>query len=151
MASQAAFFSCGFISLGLIFMIVGGINLNRAWGSLHWPTTEGQILSAQIARTSEGSRYLPLVHYRYSVKENSYTSSRISFRETGSMASPDPETSKAVIACYKPGQTVRVSYDPVSPDRAVLEPGASLPAFLPMGIGGLFFVIGLITGLFSWI
>lgn len=132
MAAQAAFLSCGFILIGMIIVIIGALALAPALNSQRWPSTEGEILDAAERPAS------PL-RYRYTVRGQRYTGERVSFHRR--------QPAAALSQHYPPGKSVPVYYDPSDPGRAVLEPGSDLPAYLPLGAGGLFFIIGLILSL----
>jgi hypothetical protein len=51
-----------------------------------------------------------------------------------------------VVDRYPEGNTVRVFYDPADPTAAVLEPGAGLGAYIPLGAGIFMVVAGIVTG-----
>lgn len=131
MVEQALFLGCGLAVFGLILSIAGMIQTRIPLESLRWPTVEGEIVQA-------GSGDL---RYRYEVREKAYFGSRVSFRSPG--GAPDRR--------YPVGTRVKVYHDPTRPDRAVLEPGAGMSAYIFIGAGGLLFVIGLIAGLFAFV
>lgn len=149
MPAQAAFLACGLIFLGLIFAVAGIISLRPALSSLRWPAAQGEVLSARVAHR-DGQPY-PLVRYCYQVGEKTYTSARISFRPTTSLPGLPAEPPAAALARYPEGKSITVYYDPTAPERAVLEPGAGLGAYLPVTAGGLFFILGLIAGLAAFV
>jgi hypothetical protein len=151
MVAQAAFLACGLIFLGIIFATAGVISLGPALGSTRWPAAPGEVLSAKIA--SRDGRPHPLVRYTYQVGGKAYTAARISFHSTTSLPLPGlpAETAEAVLARYPAGKSMPVYYDPAAPDRAVLEPGAGPGAYLPAAVGGLFFILGLLAGIFAFL
>ena len=145
--AQAAFLACGLSSLGLIFMIIGAIQLFPAMRSSRWPSAAGKILTAQIVPTSEGSHFLPHILYTYTVDGKEYSGMRVSFGELTSLARTEVKMAEETIRRYSPGKEVAVYFDPAAPDRCVLETGVGLSAYFPFGAGGLFFVLGLIFSL----
>lgn len=100
------------------------LQLPMAAASLSWPTVEGSILSSEVyeqccGEYSEG--WFPKVSYRYSVAGKEYISDKVEFVSMG-----DGNTSYfalQVIRRYPVGKQVKVYYNPLDPDVAVLEPG----------------------------
>lgn len=131
MIEQALFLGCGLAVVGMILTIIGSIQVRIPLESLRWPAVEGQVEQA----SNSGLRY------RYDVRGKAYTGSRVSFR--GNTGEPT--------ARYLPGGIVKVYYDPVRPDRSVLQPGAGFCSYLFIGLGGLLFVVGLIASLFAFV
>lgn len=140
MVAQFAFLSCGLIFLGLVIAVAGIISMAPARASVKWTETGGEIITKRPVQP--GAPTASPIRYRYTVREKVYTGSRFSFRG---------EPSQMVLARFTPGQVVRVYYDPSAPDRSVLEPGVNPAYYWPVGIGGLFFVLGLILSLAAFI
>jgi hypothetical protein len=119
----------GIVLTALAFRVGGDMRASR-----DWPSTSGTIEAARVAMQSEGNErklFGAQVSYRYTVGGRSYTGERISF-ESG--ASPNRGLAEAIVQRYAPGSAVRVFYDPVRPERAVLEPGGT--RILPWLLGG---------------
>jgi hypothetical protein len=108
----------------------GSTTLSRAWalnmahrsGSL--PAVTGEVVSVDVVRVrgNRGSTagWRPAIVYRYTVDAREYTStvwrsSPSYVRELG--------RAREIAAGYKPGNAVRVLYDPEQPERAALRPG----------------------------
>ena len=152
MAAQAVFLGCGLIAFGLIFVIAGVIQLRSPLGSLRWPAADGEITSSALQPVGDDrSRFA--VRFQYTVRGQTFSGSRRSFQEnvTAEGASHPNETAAALAARYPPGKPVKVYYDPLHPDRSVLEPGTGLAAYAPLALGGLFFITGLIVSMFAFI
>lgn len=111
----------------------------EALRSTHWPYTEGQIVSSEMAfryriqgrsaggRRGHGAKLL----YEYKVNGNTYTSDRIHFvRIYSNMSSARRRLSE-----YPVGKQVLVYYNPHDPSKAALEPGLSLSAGSPLLLG----------------
>lgn len=145
MIEQALFLSCGLLMLGFILGVIGALSVRRAASSAGWPAAPGEILSSRVEQGEGGT--VARVRYRYRVSEKTYTGARVSFRGAGMLPGLPAEPPEAAVSRYPSGRVVQVHYDPAAPDRAVLEPGAGLPAYLPLAAGGLFFVLGLVAGM----
>jgi Protein of unknown function (DUF3592) len=112
------------IGLGL-FLIKRGRDARRiGQDSGHWPTTDGKILTAIVAKKSyptAGIYHVPRVRYSYAVAGKAYE---------GSVICPGIEQfglgsdlqAHARVDRYPVGKTVLVHYDPNDPSVAVLEP-----------------------------
>ena len=126
---QVAFLGCGLTFLGLMFAIIGLISIQPALQSLRWKPADGVITARDNGR----------LRYQYSVGDRHFSGSRVAFHGQGT-------TSR-----YHNGQKVTVYYDPTAPDRSVLRPGPGLLGYLPLGAGGLFFILGLILGMIAYV
>lgn len=125
----------GFVLAGLAALVASFFTvqatlprLDEARASSHWPTTEGVVVDLWLTRRS-GTH----VTYRYEVEGREYESTQVRlvekfFREKRSDRA----------ARYPEGTRVTVWYDPLRPERAVLEPGtsrgATAKAFVAAGI-----------------
>jgi hypothetical protein len=143
------------ILVGLVFAAVGvGVTawgwsvLSNAKASVSWPSVGGRVISSSVERhTSSGSRgssttYGAEVQYDYTVDGTKYSADRVSF---GDYSSSSPGHARGIVNRYPAGSEVSVHYDPARPDVAVLEPGTSWGAYMPLGIGLVFALVG--TGL----
>lgn len=108
------------IGLGAIFLLFGAIasvklvmDVRSGIAATQWPTAEGVILRAERSRSRSRLRSL---EYRYSVAEQEYVGTLAEFIRV--------PYGRPIHSIYSSGQNVPVYYDPASPDRAVLEPGA---------------------------
>lgn len=139
-ASQSIFLACGLVFIGLSIAIAGILSLRPALDSLRWPAVDGEVVAAAAG---SGSSPYPGVRYRYTVAGKSYSGARRSFRDA------IPFTGPPAPLRLQPGEAVRVYYDPIAPDRSVLEPGAGPLAYIPVAVGGLFFILGLLAGMLA--
>lgn len=149
MALQIGFLGCGLALIGIVVATAGMVGLQPAMRSLGWPSTQGEILSARVTR--QDGRPHAEVRYRYRAGETTFTGRRISYHGGRTLPGFPTEPPEAVIKRYSPGAVVPVYYDPRSPDRAVLEPGAGAAVILPFGLGGLFFLAGLVLTLMAFL
>lgn len=135
---------------GLVFMIVGSSlipigyqELKNAQESLKWSTTDGVIVLSEIqeSKDEDSTTYYANIQYKYSVGEKFYSSEQVSFGQYGSS---NPEHAQSIVQRYKQGQKVSVHFNPTHPNEAVLEPGVSWGAYMPLGISTIFFTTGAI-------
>lgn len=142
--------------MGLVFMTVASIfliptgykELKNAQDSLNWPTTDGVIILSEIKEDSneEGSiTYRANVRYEYTVGEKSYSSDQVSF---GQYSSSDPEHAQSIVRRYKKGQKLSVHFNPSHPNESALEPGATWPSYMLLGMGAVFFGTGAIIAVY---
>ncbi|MBP86930.1 MAG: hypothetical protein CMJ64_09460 [Planctomycetaceae bacterium] len=146
--------------LGVVFTGVGfsvayflGLPMLReAKASESWPTTDGVITVARVESKQERregkttTMYSHHIEYRYSVNDEELTGSRV-WTTDGHSSSSMSSFAKKTVQRYPVGKEVKVFYDPEAPAICALEPGTTWMTYLPLGLGGLFFVIGvLITG-----
>ena len=73
------------------------------------------------------------------VEGETFTSDRFSF---GSYGSSNREHADSIVAEFPAGKKVPVFYDPENPESAVLETGGTFFTYLPIGIGGIFVLVG---------
>lgn len=132
MAVQFGFAGCGLAVMGVILAVAGILSIQPALRSLRWHGVEGAIF---FTEGGDG----PRLRYRYSAGGRQFSGSRVAFH------------GQPALDRYKNGQPVTVYYDPAAPDRSVLEPGPGLLGYLPLGLGGLFFVLGLILGMMAYV
>jgi hypothetical protein len=120
--------------------------------SEHWPTAAGTIAEAgvttQVRETEKGNRYevyCPWVSYSYRVGTSDLRGNAVGWGWIAYYASE--ESAAAAIARYPQGARVTVYYDPVDPERAVLDPTARSGRAAPLIFGILFGGTG---ALFLW-
>jgi hypothetical protein len=137
-----------FGGIGIILVISALVSRKRAQAAQNWPTTMGQVLSAEIQEHRSYDRndhhtrlsYEPVVQYSYAVGGQAYSGNRIGFGAN----SFDQRTAQTKIASYAPGAGITVHYNPENPSKAVLETNASgSNIFLIVGI--IFAIIGLLA------
>lgn len=131
-----------FAAVGLVFAIIGIRQIVRGLASSNWRTAFGTIISSSVEINSKdgsqevvsGSRYeyAADVRYEYEVGGEKYTGSEISF---ASASARDTRTAERLVHRYPEGKSVQVSYNPVKPEAAVLEPGVPKGAIFPLIIG----------------
>lgn len=139
------------LAIGVGVTIWGFSTLESAKESLSWPTVEGKVLQSDIERVRKISSrrkkrkrksrisYQANIFYEYSVKSNKYSSDKISF---GDYSSSSQSHARSIVNRYPKGKTVKVYYNPETPELAVLEPGVSWATYIPLGSGIFFILIG---------
>ena len=140
-----------FVVVGLGIAGFGARSVVHARASSAWPHVSGKITHSEIDRSSnsDGTSYKPRVHYTYSVNGEPFTGERICFGLANMSAGY--RFAQAYTKRYQVGSSVDVYYDPVQPASAVLEPGLSKRAFIPMSFGLAFAFMGAWFGLILWL
>lgn len=123
--------------------------INNAHASLTWPTTEGKIIASGVKDKTSTSHsggnirhsvsYFADVKYEYTIQANRYSSEKISFGDYGSS---DRNRVEEIISRYPNGKIVQVYHNPSDPSMSVLEPGAPMPTYVPIGLGALMILAG---------
>ena len=110
------------------FFVQGGLDLYWVHASRSWPTVSGRVVYSLAAATETSTRtsrvrrsFTPYVQYVYRVEGQDHIGTRIAMDGNGY----GEAYSRATVARYPEGATVQVAYDPGSPQRACLEPGAN--------------------------
>lgn len=148
---QAAFLACGLAGLGLILIAVGITGTLPARSSLKWPAVDGEILTSEAAFDPFSGHRRARMRYQYVVDGKPYTGSRVAFNESSIFSVVSGGTAAPLFQQYTAGQVVSVYYDPADPGRSVLLPGSGPQSMIPIGIGGLFFILGLIAGIAAFL
>jgi hypothetical protein len=121
-----------------------------------WPTTEGQVVSAEIAQGNQPGRrgktfeaYWAEVKFSYSVNGKDYQNDRIAadrilFRSGG--------PAKNIVQLYHPEQPVEVWYNPDDPQEGYLVPGGTVGGWGFLAIASVLLVAdaGLTWWFLSW-
>ena len=127
-----------------VFGLVGALFVYKpVFGCLRssgWKETEGNIISTSIYEDTAGDeiRYRPQVAYWYSVDGQPRRGDRITF---GSPDQSSAEKAKKLLKRYEGRDSVKVFYDPASPDEAVLERALAFATWM-----GLTLVTGAFAG-----
>jgi hypothetical protein len=127
-----------FVLCGLGILVYCVYNLKISQDSYSWPTAEGVVTHSAI--TNDGTVYLAVVNYQFSVNGESHSGSRVTFQDYGEKK--DPAHAQGIVNKYSEGTKVRVHYSKKDTDLCVLEPGIQRPLWLVVGIGLAFFLIG---------
>jgi hypothetical protein len=132
-----------FVGVGIGLSIWGWSVLQNARVSESWPTTSGEVLSAnvRIDDDDDGTSYFGDVTYSYAVDDFRYTSDSVSFGQYGSS---NRDHAEGIVARYPVGSQVTVYYDPEDVETAVLEPGVTWSSYLLIGMGLIFTCIPII-------
>jgi hypothetical protein len=128
----------------LRWVIAGDMRHGR--DSAGWPQAIGVVESSTVVTTKDpegGSAFRPDIRYRYSVAGTTYHGNVVSYTLktfVGSHAAAGQH-----LARYPVGCTVVVRHHPAQPDIAVLEPGRPRHGWMPLMLGWIFIVQGLVT------
>lgn len=141
-----------FMAAGAVALLVGLRSYELARESLDWPTTEGVILSSEVkrqrSRNHEGRSsvtYKAEVRYAFETGGMRHEGRRVRY---GEYSSSDGNHARRTVERYPPGTAVEVRYDPENPLNAVLEPGPHSGSWLLPGLGGTFFLVGLVLNFY---
>ncbi|WP_441238612.1 DUF3592 domain-containing protein [Bradyrhizobium sp. 930_D9_N1_4] len=146
---------------GGVFCVASYVRTRRlASASLRWPTAAGRVTHCEVieevieeksdddkSRSSRLQyRYQIDLRYAYRVGKRDFIGTEVDWG--GTMISGLREVAEKAAAKYRPGQTVKVYYDPDQPGHAVLEPASREGALGPLigaavcaVVGGLFLTI----------
>jgi len=112
-----------FFALGCVILYSGLNNLMMADRAKSWSTTEGNVKSSKCSYfhvMNEGSTYIALINYSYTVAGKSYKAERVAFGYKGSWYK---KANQKIADVLSSAGTVLVRYDPVKPANAVLSCG----------------------------
>lgn len=163
----------GLAALVVVLFGIGGFGYglwahSRTWSARSWPTVDGVVIESTVESTystrrgKSKSRYYAKVTYGYQVKDEKFVSNRVNLVEDEKKGSGERGLSsrlglistsktgaKNVARRYPKGSTVKVFYNPASPDVAALE--IKLPALVNLGLwmGLPIALIGLLA--FFWV
>lgn len=125
---------------GPILAVKAGREIANAREIKGWPTVTGVILKSDIV----GDRAIrPLVHYQYRVSDSIHTdSSTLGVPPFGNRRVRLNE-SETIVAEYKPGDSVKVYYDPLMTGRSTLYAREDWASYIRLAMGALLFGVGL--------
>ncbi|MDA9390542.1 hypothetical protein WN73_07530 [Bradyrhizobium sp. CCBAU 45394] len=150
------------VLVGGVFCVAEYVRTRRlASASLRWPTAAGRVTRCDVieeiieeksddddkSRSSKlQHRYQVDLRYAYRVDKRDFIGTEVDWG--GTMISVLREVAEKAAAKYRPGQNVKVYYDPERPGHAVLEPASREGALGPLigaavcaVVGGLFLTI----------
>ncbi|WLA66342.1 DUF3592 domain-containing protein [Bradyrhizobium diazoefficiens] len=150
------------VLVGGVFCVAEYVRTRRlASASLRWPTAAGRVTRCDVieeiieeksddddkSRSSKlQHRYQVDLRYAYRVDKRDFIGTEVD--RGGTMISGLREVAEKAAAKYRPGQNVKVYYDPERPGHAVLEPASREGALGPLigaavcaVVGGLFLTI----------
>ena len=106
---------------GIALLIL--VKLPKAVASLTWPTTEGTVISSEVAEAgfSYTEGWYPHVSYCYSVNGKDYVSGDVEVIGVANGSTAD--YARQVVERYPVGEQVEVYYAPDNPSVALLESG----------------------------
>ena len=120
--------------VGLIGFIWSSRNLWLALLSRHWNLANCNVIESRVeTRRGRIRYYVPIISYEYTFDGLHHAGNKIRYGGTWETESG----SRDYCEKYSIGSIVKVSVDPIHPERSVLVPGASLLSY--------FYVIGSIV------
>jgi hypothetical protein len=131
------------VAFGLVVGCIVALSL-LARDNTDWQQVEGVIVSSQMGRTTYENgdeSWQPAVTYQYVAANRQLTGETI---QSGANSYNDRARAEEVLARYPVGQPVVVYYDPVDPERAVLEKGVNMGAYAFLGVGLVVVILGLV-------
>lgn len=155
------------VLIGSVFCVAEYVRTRRlASASLRWPTAAGRITRCDVIEeiieersdnddkpttTKLRHRYQVDLRYAYRVGKRDFIGTEVNWG--GTMISGLREVAEKAAARHRPGQNVKVYYDPDQPGQAVLEPASREGALGPLIgaavcaiVGGIFLTILLKIG-----
>ena len=144
-------FATFFMLIGGSFLVSGTGEAMKSSSAANWPTVEGEVtVSRVISRSTTDSdghsstAYDPIVVYHYEVDGTKHTSSRLA---TYRVANFTAET----IDQQFPIGPVTVHYNPADAADSVLLTGVASDSYIPIGLGGVATLIGVVIFLVALI
>jgi len=133
-------FRFGFLIVGAAQIAASVSDSVEATKSIHWPTTDGLVLSStvNVTKSRGGFAYTPKVIYSYTVGIHSYTGDRIWTQEFADLS----ERARATSAKFPVGASVTIHYDPSAPESSLLEPGMSIFSYFWFGLAFIGSILG---------
>jgi hypothetical protein len=141
------FLGSAFIALGVCLMILLERGRRIGVASRQWPHTEGIVLESSLQERMSGHSapvYSVKVRYRYEVAGIEHEGDTFSYQGIDA----HKETPTKIVESLPKGQPVDVYYDPATPTKSVLLPGAKTGGYaigFAMGVGfaaiGFYFAI----------
>ncbi|MDX1944912.1 MAG: DUF3592 domain-containing protein [Pirellulaceae bacterium] len=138
------------VGVGGLFTFYLGLPMYfRAKASTEWPTVPGRIQVSEVKQTTEKgkTKYSASLQFSYDVKGKNYESAYI--WPSGGYSSNSKTNHRAIVERYPVGKEVKVYYDPREPSFGVLEPGLTATNYIVLIAGALFFLAGLVLGLYT--
>lgn len=138
--------------IGIAVFYRGCCLLAQSREALHWPQTEGYVISSLLTinhlpkfidpRDNPARWYGAQVQYKYTVGDQEYVSDRLAFQRGDTI---DPKEALNVMNTYRSQHEVTVYYDPQDPKEAVLLPGYIGDIYIQFVIGAFVTFLGLIS------
>ncbi|MCB0418894.1 MAG: DUF3592 domain-containing protein [Bdellovibrionales bacterium] len=139
------------------------VQISRGLKSTAWPKAPGRVISSEVVikyadedtQVQENGQqlkvnpsYRPVVLYEYWVKGRRFESDNLAYIQDGQGREWADEKTRL----YKPGKRIIVRYDPLDPENAVLEAGASQKGILSATLAFMMFEILLtfVSAVFLW-
>jgi hypothetical protein len=139
-----------FVLIGAMLLLVGGWSAMQGFETNNWPRVAATIVDSKVSVTEDNnhdsrhtsrhdSLYLA-VAYVYEVGGQQYTAGGL---ERGTFGAGNEYPVRKLWGTPYEGQKVTAAVNPSDPSEAYLVPGVSGLAYLIVGVGLTFFLIGL--------
>ena len=140
---EELFIGLTFIGAGGYVVLQGAMDISLGIDSESWPTVQGEVTERGVESTAGnrgGRLYAPLIRYRFSYQGENYVCDNIKIG--GLISSNIRNIALNAINQYHTNQTVIVSVCPEDPTKSVLQAGISKTTYFVIGVGLIFFSIG---------
>ena len=116
--------------LSMLFIFKGMVGVIFGASSEKWPVIKGVIIKSKVIKIQHKNglySYAAKIHYKYWVKQKSYTGKRVGFSNHGSLFNPSINEGVAnyISNQYPKGDAIKIHYHPKYNSLSVLEPGFS--------------------------
>ncbi len=149
------FFTIGMAVLCPGFLIWRASTKHRQIASRNWPDVPGTVvtpLAKPWLDTDNKTKYFGRVAYRYTVADQPYESDLTDLGPGDKRE--DAQTALKDVNHYRPGDAVRVYYDPADPGVGVIEngiPTIHLILLIALSVGSVIAIVGSVFVLRSWL
>ena len=130
-------------TIGLGLLVFGAAQVKKGRASVAWPTTEGEIMAAEMTgNRGDSTTYGAKIIYAYELGKTGFSGDKVSL---GDYSSSNSEHAREILRRYPIGKKVLVYYNPEDPSEAILEPGIRGITWILLGVGAVLFVAALIS------
>lgn len=149
-----AFVGFAFACIGLFFAGSALLNIARSIAARSWRPVPGKILTSDVSTnltqssSPVGAGYDPKITYEYEVGGISYTGTNLNFSR---FRTNSPSQASRTVRKYPTGAAVTIYYNPMNPERAVLEPGKIAPHISGLILGIALALFGTFFGFGGWL
>jgi len=138
-----------FTLASIVLIVIGSINIYKAYNTTNWPSIKGRITSSEITTRSDTYRdsttnrlrdetyYNAQIIYEYEI--NGITYSNDDVKVGGTIGTNTTTWARETLNQYPKDKIVNVYYNPENPSQSVLEVGLHFSTWFPLAMGlGIF-------------